>query len=177
MLTQIEFYDKDTIKNILACLSIKPDRIVFLYDNQISDMNRFVSLENCFKNHLPDIIFETEPVDISNMNDIFNRTKKLICKYNNCVMDITGGSELMTVAGVMAGMETNIKMYYTDIINGRVENILNKNDFIPTATLRLNDYVAARGAHFTGNSHSEPDESRYEAILDMCQYIFNNIKF
>ena len=104
MLTQIEFYDKDTIKNILACLSIKPDRIVFLYDNQIADMNRFVSLENCFKNHLPDIIFETEPVDISDVLDIFNKTKMLINKYGNCVMDITGGSELMTVAGVKAGI-------------------------------------------------------------------------
>lgn len=176
MLTQIEFYDKDTIKNILACLSIKPDRIVFLYDNQIADMNRFVSLENCFKNHLPDIIFETEPVDISDVLDIFNKTKMLINKYGNCVMDITGGSELMTVAGVKAGIETNIKMFYTDIINGRVENILDKNDFIPTATLRLNDYVAARGAHFVGNSHSEPDESRFEDILSMCDYIFKNIK-
>ena len=52
MLTQIDFYDKDTVKNILGCLSVKPDRIVFIYDSEIKDKNRFVCLESCFKKHL-----------------------------------------------------------------------------------------------------------------------------
>ncbi|MCJ7856256.1 DUF1887 family CARF protein [Lachnospiraceae bacterium NSJ-143] len=176
MLTQIEYYDKDTIKNILACLSIRPDRIVFIYDKEIKDMNRFICLENCFRKHLPDIIFETQPVGINDVMDIYAITKQLIEKYGNCVMDITGGSELMTVAGAKAGMETGTKMYYTDIVHGRVENILDREDYIPTATLHLDDYVDARGAHFSGNSHNEPQPERFDAILSMCRYIFHNIK-
>ena len=30
-MTLIEFFDKDTIKNILSVLTIKPDRIVYIY--------------------------------------------------------------------------------------------------------------------------------------------------
>ena len=45
MLTQIEFYDKDVIKNTLGVISVKPDKIVFVYDDAITDMNRFKSLE------------------------------------------------------------------------------------------------------------------------------------
>ena len=92
MLTQIEFYDKDTIKNILACFSVKPDRIVFVYDSQIKENNRFICLENCFKRRLPDIIFETRPVNITSVSDIYSVTKGIIDDYQNCVMDITGGS-------------------------------------------------------------------------------------
>jgi len=176
MITQIEFYDKDTIKNILACFTIKPDRIVFIYDKQIISRKRFICLENCFKRRLPDIIFETKPVDINDVNEIYNVTIGIIKKYKNCVMDITGGSELMTVAGSKAGIETGIKIYYTDIINGRVENLADKNDFLPAATLQLEDYIIARGAHFSKSSHMEPKTERFEAILEMCKYIFKNIK-
>lgn len=175
MLTQIEFYDKDTIKNILACFSVKPNRIVFVYDNQIKENNRFICLENCFKRRLPDIIFETRPVDITSVSDIYSVTMGIIDEYQNCVMDITGGSELMIVAGVKAGMDTGTKMFFTDIINGRVENILDKNDFVPTAQLQLDDYVIARGAHFSGNSHSGPKEENFDNILEMCRYIFRNL--
>ena len=64
MLTQIEFYDKDVIKNTLGVISVKPDKIVFVYDDAITDMNRFKSLEKCFKRHLPNAVLEKYPVDI-----------------------------------------------------------------------------------------------------------------
>ena len=53
MTTQIEFYDKDVIKNTLGVLTLKPDRVVYIYDKEITDMNRFVSLEKCFKSIYP----------------------------------------------------------------------------------------------------------------------------
>ena len=39
MVTVIKYFDKDAIKNILAVLSIKPDKVVFLYDKEIKNMN------------------------------------------------------------------------------------------------------------------------------------------
>ncbi len=179
MLTQIDFYDKDTVKNILGCLSVKPDRIVFIYDSEIKDKNRFVCLESCFKKHLPNIIFEIRPVDINDVIMIYKTVIDVIDTYSRdgrCVMDITGGSELMTVAGAKAAIETKTKMLYSDIIEGRIINVEDKADFVPAETLTLDDYVEAKCAVFIGNSHDAPDESRFGAILDMCEYIFSHLK-
>jgi len=176
MLTQIEFYDKDNIKNILACLSIKPDRMVFIYDKEIKDETRFMSLEKCFKRHLPNLILEKYPVDINDTAAIYSTIKMITEKYENCVMEITGGSELMIVSGVKAAIDTGIKVYYADIIEGKIVNISDKNDFIPATTLKLDDYLSAGGADFFNNSHEGPDEKDFNRILEMCEYIFRNLK-
>ena len=70
MRTLIQFYDKDVIKDILGVLSLKPDKVVFIYDELLKDMNRFASMEKCFKRHLPDVIVEKYPVNIIKTNEI-----------------------------------------------------------------------------------------------------------
>ncbi|MCI1931830.1 MAG: DUF1887 family CARF protein [Clostridia bacterium] len=176
MLTQIEFYDKDVIKNILGILTLKPDKAVFIYDDEIKDLNRFIGLEKCLKRHLPNIIFEKYPVYIFSVSKIYNCTKNIIDENEDTVVDLTGGSELMTIAGCEAGIDTRSKIVYSDIIGGRVVNIANEKDCIPAAKLSLEDYVDCIGASFMGNSHSGPDESQFDNILTMCRFLFRNIK-
>lgn len=176
MLTQIEFYDKDVIKNILGILSLKPDKAVFVYDDEIKDTDRFIGLEKCLKRHLPNLIFETYPVYIFSVSQIYKTTKKIIDSNENIVVDLTGGSELMTIAGCEAGIDTNSKIVYADIIKGRVVNIGDENDCVPAEKLSLEDYVDCIGASFVGNSHSGPDESQFENILMMCRFLFRNIR-
>ena len=38
----IELYDKDTLKNIVAPLTLRPDRVVYLYDREWTIGMRFV---------------------------------------------------------------------------------------------------------------------------------------
>ena len=54
-MTLIEFFDKDTIKNILAVLTLEPDRVVYIYDDAIKDKKYFDALNKCFKKHIPQI--------------------------------------------------------------------------------------------------------------------------
>ncbi|MCQ4726271.1 DUF1887 family CARF protein [Anaerotignum faecicola] len=175
MTTQIEFYDKDIIKNTLGVLTVKPDKVIYIYDNALDDMYRFVSLEKCFKKHLPNIILEKYPVNILKMNDIYKKVCEVIDENGNCIIDLTGGSELMVIAGYKAGTEKGAKLVYTDIIEEKLVNIENENDFVKTEMLTLSDFVDARGSDFIGNSHAEPDEKDFDNILKMCRYIFNHL--
>lgn len=175
MTTQIEFYDKDVIKNTLGVLTLKPDKVVYIYDKEITDMNRFVSLEKCFKRHLPHIKVEKYPVDIFSIEQI----RKVICgiikKNDQCTIDLTGGSELMTIAGYKAGSQTGAKLVYTDIVEEKVVNINDESDTVKTEQLTLADFVDAHGAEFIGNSHDHPEEKEFANILEMCNILFTHL--
>ena len=176
MLTQIEFYDKDVIKNTLGVISIKPDKIVFVYDDTITDMNRFKSLEKCFKRHLPNAVLEKYPVDILKIDEIYDTVSRIINDNDECIVDFTGGSELMTIAGYKAGLDNGARLVYTDILSKKVMNINDTGQYMPTDELTLEDFIDARGACFIGNSHDGPREDMYDAILDMCRIMFRNIR-
>lgn len=175
-MTLIEFFDKDTIKNILSVLTIKPDRIVYIYDSAVTDDKYFAALKKCFKKHLPGIKLEKIPVDINNVRDIYGKTSGVIKKYGDCVMELTGGSELMMIAGHRAGLDGHIRMYYTDIAAGKIMDIDDPDFTMDTVRLTLDDFMDAKGAQFVGESHREPDEKNYDSILNMCHYIFKDLR-
>ncbi len=175
-MTLIEFFDKDTIKNILAVLTLKPERVVYIYDSAISDTKYFTALKKCFKKHISNICVERIPVDINDVGDIYNKTCGVIEKYKNCAMELTGGSELMMIAGHKAGLDKKIKMYYTDIAAGKMMDIDDPDFEMKTEQLTLDDFMDAKGAEFVGESHREPDEKNYDDILNMCHYIFRNLR-
>ncbi len=175
-MTLIEYFDKDTIKNILAVLTLKPERVIYLYDNAIKDDKYFVSLKKCFKKHIPNIRLEKIPVDSNSPADIYQKTVAAIEKYGVEAMEMTGGSELMMIAGHKAGYDKGVRMYHTDIIAGKICDIDDPSVAIDTVQLSLDDFINAKGAAVAGESHSEPDEKNYDAIVDMCGYLFKNLR-
>lgn len=176
MVTQIEFFDKDAIKNILAVLTIRPDKVIYLYDKEIKDMFYFAALNKCFKKHMPHLILEKYPVDITSIENIYETTKKVIEENENCVMELTGGSELMMIGGYKAGSEMGIELVYTDIAAGRVIDLNHQDHIRKTAKLSLEDFIDAKGASFIGNSHHEPDSREYDKILRMSRILFEDLK-
>ena len=108
--TQIEFYDKDVIKNILAVLTAAPEKVIYIYDRQLDDMSRFEGLKKCFRRHFPNIQMETYPVDVSRIGEIYTVLCRVIKQNKGCALDLTGGSELMTIAGYRAGLGQNIRL-------------------------------------------------------------------
>ena len=43
----IELYDKDTLKNIVAPLTLRPDRVVYLYDKGMDDRHQLCENPVC----------------------------------------------------------------------------------------------------------------------------------
>lgn len=175
-MTLIKFFDKDTIKNILAVLTLKPERVVYIYDDAITDKKYFAALRKCFRRHMPNIMLESVPVDNDSIKDIYEKACNIIEKYKNCSIELTGGSELMMIAGYKAGTEKNIRLLYTDIVEGRIKDINNTDWSVNTAVLTLDDFIDAKGAKYVGELHGEPPQSRYDDILNVCTYIFRHLR-
>ena len=174
--TQIEFYDKDVIKNILGVISLRPEKVVFIYDKELKDMTVFHGLMKCYQKRVPNMILEKYPVDILDIDNIYQKLSEVMERNEHCVIDLTGGSELMTIAGFKAGSEKNVEMIYTDIIQGRIMDIRDKNHVRKAQRLTLEDFIDAKGACLIGNSHVVPPQERFEDILAMCRILFEHIK-
>lgn len=175
MTTLIAYYDKDVLKNIVSPLTLHPDKVVFLYDSGIQDMTVFRSLETCFRRHIPYVTLEKYPVDVSSMEKIYRKTVQIIRENENCALELTGGSELMVIAGFRAGMETGAKLLHTDLVHSCITDLWTDETVAKTATLSLEDFVDARGACFIGESHRPPEEKRFEAIWKMARYLFRHL--
>ena len=176
MKTQLEFYDKDILKNIQGVLTLRPERVVYFYDNTLTDRGVFTALERCLQRRLPGLLVETEPVDITRMPEIFAKVQETIRRYGDCDVDLTGGSELMLLAGFQAGLLEGARLFYTDLSRRKVISLGSEALAYDIPALSLEDFVTARGAAFAGNSQEEPRPEDYEAILGVCRYIFRHLR-
>ncbi len=174
MCTLIKFYDKDVLKNIASVITLKPEKIIFIYDNQIKDYNRFVSLKKCFSKHYTDYSFERYPININDLQEIYETVKSILLCNEECYIEFTGGSELMLMAGFKAGYDLNARLIYTDLIERLIKDTEN-NLIAKMAKICINDFVDAMGAKIIGNSKHEPKEEDYDNILNMADYIFHNL--
>lgn len=175
MKTLIKYYDKDVLKNISAALALKPEKIIFFYDNSIQDMTWFHSLKKCFKHTMPNIVMEHISLDILDMVEIYSKTKKALEENEECAMEFTGGSELMLIAGFKAGAGKGVPLYYTDLVKGMILDLSENKPVANVPKIKLEHFMDARGACLMGHSHKEPLEQRYNDILNMCDVLFNNI--
>ena len=135
----IEYYDKDVLKNIVAPLTLQPDVVVYLHDKGMTDMNVFRSLKTCFEKSMPRIKVENVPVDISSVEKLRQATVRVVERYGgeNCTLELTGGSELMMIAGYKAGLQTGMRMVHTDLVNRCINNVETDEKVCDTVQLTL----------------------------------------
>ncbi len=174
----IEYYDKDVLKNIVAPLTLQPDVVVYLHDKGMTDMNIFRSLRTCFEKSMPKIRVESIPVDIRSVEKLKQATCRVVERYGaeNCTLELTGGSELMMIAGYKAGMQTGMQMVHTDLVEKCINDIETDEKVCDIATLTLENFLDARGAELMGESHRPPQPEKYEPIRRMAQYLFLHLQ-
>lgn len=173
----IEFYDKDVLKNIMAPLTLRPKKVIYFYDSGMHDMLVFTSLKKCLDRNIPDIKLEYYPIDISSVDRISRQISRIIDRNSmeKCALDLTGGSELMLLAGYKAGSKLNIPLIHTDLVNKRITDLEDDSLIAKTVPLTLEDFVDAKGACFMGESHRPPSEEHFSAIKEMARFLFKHL--
>lgn len=173
----IEFYDKDVLKNIVAPLTLRPKKVIYFYDIGMNDMLVFTALKKCLERNIPDIKLEYYPIDISSVDRISRQIGRIIDRNSieKCALDLTGGSELMLLAGYKAGSKLNIPLLHTDLVNKRITDLEDDSLVTKTVPLTLEDFVDAKGACFMGESHRPPSEERFLAIKEMARFLFKHL--
>ena len=97
-MTYIEFFDKVSSRNICACLSFAPERVVLIGHKAKLMEKHKQRYERLFSDRDHSIEFTYKTVSQSNLDNAVSVISQLVEEYEDCVFDITGGGEILLLA-------------------------------------------------------------------------------
>jgi len=175
---QIQFLDKNVVGALVPAYSMKPERIVFLYDSRVVNEHAMKEMEAAIKNRLPKTAVQYIRTNMLRIEDVKAALIKVIESYKSkdLQIDITGGNEIMTACGLLMAQEHGVTPTYVDFYSGQVFHVLTMERLAPIEQVTLEDYLTAIGGKYMSSSRHTPEETDYERILSMAQIIFSNEK-
>lgn len=177
-MVQIQFLDKYVVKALVPAFSMKPERVVFLYDTKVVGENTRKEVEEAIRTRMPKTAVQYVRTNMLRMDDIRAELEKIVKTYQSkeIQVDITGGSEIMTACGLLVAQEHGLTPTYVDFYSGHVLHVLTAERLAEAEQVTLEDYLRAIGGKYLSSSRHTPVESDFDRILDMAKIIFANEK-
>lgn len=131
MNVDIEFFDNESIENLITCLNFKMDKVVYFGYKDIMTMDKRKITRDSLRN-----ICEIENVEfIEVCKDDLDKIvesleiviKKETANGNRCFFELTGGEELELVAMGILSARYELPMHRFDVVTGKLQT-LNRND-------------------------------------------------
>lgn len=122
-MTYIEFFDKIASENISACLTYVPNRVIYIGDNAKLIKRHIANYERVFADRGQNIEFLFRTVSKSNLDNAVEVLTELVETYDDCVFDITGGEEMLTLAlGIVYSQhpDKNIQIHKFNLRNNMI---------------------------------------------------------
>lgn len=171
-MTLIECFDRSPVDNIIGCLRLRPEKLVFLGEEK--EMEKSVKR---YRRFLKDRNMNTEVilqgVNMDDLDDIVHVLSGIVNRDTDCVIDLTGGDEriIMAVGAVLAGLDKERRKHVTAQRFDTEENTFSDCDgdglVIPgfDAKLTTRELIALHGG-IVHPSTEQPDKSYSPSMLD-----------
>lgn len=164
-MTVVEFFINSPLENMISCLSMKPDKVIFVGEGR--KMRRFVSIyEGVARRLVINSVFEIKVAPKNNITALTEALFEIVETEEDCCFDLTGGEDLALVAmGIVFqtynGIK-NIQMQRFNINTGRIIDCDNDKEtpsVYSDVALSVKEYIELFGAKIT-------DFVRYESKRD-----------
>jgi len=155
MKTLVELFDNCQLKNVIAGLNFKPEKIIFVGFKQNMRSTKLKSIEKFFEMKNIDTRIEYEYVSRYDFSSIVGRLNSITEKNPDCCFDLTGGRELVLVAMGKISAEKNIPMFQFDLKSGKLMCVDNC-DSLPTPgyeNISIEECVNLNGGAVLKNEH------------------------
>ena len=124
-MTLIEFFDKNHLENVYSCLAVEPERVIILGPVNKSEA-AVAGYKKVFEGRGKNIEFITEYLP-SRLTDAASVICEIVDKYEDCVFDITGGSEVaLTALGIvyerLRRQGKNVQIHRYNANNNKLSN-------------------------------------------------------
>ncbi len=122
-MTYIEFFDKNSIENLCACLTMLPDEVILVGDNEAAMKRHIEDYQKVFEKRGKEIKFSYKKVFRWKTAQIIGVLEDIVQNYEDCVFGITGGDELVVFAlGIICGRyaEKNVQVHKISIQNNTI---------------------------------------------------------
>lgn len=122
-MTVVEFFDKVSIDNMVSCITMEPDKIIFIGDKKT--MNKYKEhYERFLRRKKLDIELEYVNINRNSISNVVGILEKIVLEDDYCVFDLTGGEDLVLVAmGIVYERykdEKQIQMHRFNISTGSI---------------------------------------------------------
>lgn len=97
-MTYVEFFDNISSENVSACLTHVPNRVIYIGDNAKLMEKHIARYERIFYDRGCEIEFLYRTVNKNNLENAVSVLEELVETYDDCVFDVTGGEEILTLA-------------------------------------------------------------------------------
>lgn len=174
---QIDFFDSDVLNTLVPIHTMAPDKVYFLTDKKNSTDKQVANAIKAIHNWKPETKVYYRDVNIDNMQEIravLEDIKREVGREQICV-DLTGGTELMSVCGYEFGKKYDATLIYMDAKREYIIDVLRGNRLCEVKHLWVEDYITAIGAKRLQDSHDLPMSGEYEKICSMAELLFDNL--
>ena len=103
-MTLISFFDEDPLDNIGDILYLEPETCIFIGESSVINRRRKNSISRFLEQRGMEITVEYICIPYGDVEEARDRLARLVMDYPDCVLDVTGGTEMMiALAGYIAG--------------------------------------------------------------------------
>ena len=174
---QIDFFDEDLLHTLVPIHTLKPDAVCFVADKRRITDRRLVFAKKTLRRWNPSVKVSCVDVDPDNLAEIKAALAGVLSKRpegEEIYIDLTGGTELMVIAGYELCFQYNATPVYMDSTRENLLNALSGKALMPVDHISVSDYITAIGAKALPNSHMRPKEKDVPAVCRVAEYIFKN---
>lgn len=94
-MTLVECFDREPVENMMACLQLRPEKVLFLGNEAEMELSRY---QKFLRDRKLEIRLEACPVDMDNVRDIIACLEDIVDREAQIVIDVTGGAEQVVLA-------------------------------------------------------------------------------
>ncbi|MBP3816553.1 MAG: DUF1887 family protein [Firmicutes bacterium] len=177
-MVQIDFFDKDIVSTLVPISTIQPERVIFLIDKRNMSGKECENVERAIKEILPQTTVEYIGVAVDSLSEIYDALKTVVeglDREEEVLIDLTGGTELMSACGYRIAKEYDILPIYVDVRREYVINADTGEIIHPVKHISLESCLTAIGAKRLKDSHDLPKREDFGNILAMSEIIFSNV--
>lgn len=175
--TLVELFCPDTLKNVIAALAFRPERLVMLVDTDAQHGEIYRNTIRTLRARLPELVISYFEADCSDPDAIAQALDTLYAKYPEGVFDFTGGGELLLLSAFAFARRQNAPMVHIDLPRKRLMSLnrcddLERSFLMPELTLQ--DHLNMNGAFFEGVGHVLMEDAQEPAVRKFCQLVMRN---
>lgn len=97
-MTYVEFFDTEISENIIGCLTVAPERVVYIGHSSKKMKRHIKNYRRVFEARGENIEFLYKTVAKNDLDGAVETIGEIVESYGECVFDITGGDELLCLA-------------------------------------------------------------------------------
>lgn len=158
--------------NVMAAKMIKPNKIILINDGSDEEKEISNDLKKYYEKNIEGITIVQKTMNKPVEGQIFSLLNEYL--KENTVINITGGSKLMSLYFYDAAKKLGIDCIYVDVENDRVLKIT-KNKIIEISKvltdMTIEDYFDSTGGKILNDNTQLYNDTRVEKIVE---YIFDN---